>query len=350
MHPEFFRSRLKLIAKAGCTVLPLGEAIRRLYAGDLPRGSVALTFDDGTYDFYKHAYPILNEFNFPVTLYLTTFYSRYNRPVFDVMVSYLLWKRQDASLNLRELTGHDATLQLNTGAARTAVFKQLYDFSERRQLSAEQKDELILRLADLIGANHEEVVRKRILHIMTPDEVSRVAAGGVDIQLHTHRHRTPLDRELFLREINDNRKCIHEMTGSVPTHFCYPSGHYQPPFLAWLREAGVESATTCDPGISTRHSEPLLLPRLVDSSMLSAVEFEGWLAGVSDIIPRHGRLLPAFRPRLTFSRGSTPYDKKGRGQAPRRGPWSRPNLSSLTSRGTPPDTSREDGERWKIVR
>jgi peptidoglycan/xylan/chitin deacetylase (PgdA/CDA1 family) len=286
MHPEFFRSRLKLIEQAGCAVLPLGDAIRRLYAGDLPEGAVALTFDDGTYDFCQHAYPILKEFNFPVTLYLTTFYSHYNRPVFDVMVRYLLWKGQDAPLNLKELTGDALTFQLNTDAARATVFKELYEFSARNRLSAEQKDELIFRLANLVRANYEEVVRKRILHIMTPEEVSRVAAGGVDIQLHTHRHRTPLDRELFLREINDNRKCIQEMTGTVPTHFCYPSGNHQPPFLAWLRESGVESATTCDPAIGTRRSDPLLLPRLVDSSTLSPIEFEGWLAGLSDMIPR----------------------------------------------------------------
>src|SRR3954451_24485649 len=82
MHPEFFRSRLRSIANAGCTVLPLGEAVRLLYAGQLPERSVALTFDDGTYDFYQRAWPILQEFNFPVTLYLTTFYSQFNRPVF----------------------------------------------------------------------------------------------------------------------------------------------------------------------------------------------------------------------------------------------------------------------------
>jgi peptidoglycan/xylan/chitin deacetylase (PgdA/CDA1 family) len=286
MHPEVFRSRLRSIANAGCTVLPLGDAIRRLYAGELPPGSVALTFDDGTNDFYTHAYPTLKEFKVPATLYLTTFYARYNRPVFNVMVSYLLWKRREASLNLQKLTGQDVTFQLKTAAARTTVFKQLFAFTERNKLSAERKDELMVTLAALIGANYDELVRKRILHIMTPEEVGQVAAGGVDVQLHTHRHRTPLDEGLFLRELDDNRRCIEEMTGSRPTHFCYPSGHYEPPFLGWLKEAGVESATTCDPAISTRHSQPLLLPRLVDSSTLSPVEFEGWLAGLSDMIPR----------------------------------------------------------------
>src|SRR5947209_20249744 len=78
MSKEVFRSRLRLIEKSGCNVLPLSEALQRLYAGELPDKSVAITFDDGTYDFYCQAYPLLREFNYPATLYLTTFYSHFN--------------------------------------------------------------------------------------------------------------------------------------------------------------------------------------------------------------------------------------------------------------------------------
>ncbi len=289
LHPEYFRDRLRRIGRCGCTVLPLGEALERLYASDLPERSVALTFDDGTYDFYKHAYPMLKEFGFPATVYLTTFYADYNRPVFDVIVSYILWKRRCAFLNLKELIGENLRFELNSEAARLRATRTLLAFSSRRKLSAEDKDDLVVRLADAVGVDHQEILAKRILHIMTPREIGAVASNGINVQLHTHRHRTPSDRTLFLRELQDNRTRIEALTGLRPTHFCYPSGVYDDAFLPWLRDAGVESATTCDPAIATRSCEPLLLPRLVDSSTLSALEFEGWLTGVADMLPHRAR-------------------------------------------------------------
>jgi hypothetical protein len=95
-----------------------------------------------------------------------------------------------------------------------------------------------------------------------------------------------MDRQLFLREIEDNRNSIHEMTGKIASHFCYPSGVWDRAFLPWLKEAGVKSATTCEFGLASQNSNPLLLPRLVDVSALSPIEFESWLTGVSAALPR----------------------------------------------------------------
>src|SRR5260370_15781515 len=81
MSPEMFRARLATIARTGCAVLPLAEAITRLYANDLPDRSVAITFHDGHFAFQERAFPLLNEFGFSSTLYLTTFYSDYNKPI-----------------------------------------------------------------------------------------------------------------------------------------------------------------------------------------------------------------------------------------------------------------------------
>jgi hypothetical protein len=70
------------------------------------------------------------------------------------------------------------------------------------------------------------------------------------------------------------------MLDRAPKHFCYPSGYWRPEFLPWLKEAGVRSATTGEPGIAERAADPLLLPRVMDSEWVSTIEFEGWLTGL----------------------------------------------------------------------
>jgi peptidoglycan/xylan/chitin deacetylase (PgdA/CDA1 family) len=131
---------------------------------------------------------------------------------------------------------------------------------------------------------------------MNRQEIQQLAESGVDFQLHTHRHRTPLDEELFRREIRDNRAHIALAITGEKKHFCYPSGAYRPEFLPWLASEGIVSATTCDTGLATRHSDPLLLPRLIDTSRRSDLDFEGWVSGVGHFLSTRKRARLAYVP------------------------------------------------------
>jgi peptidoglycan/xylan/chitin deacetylase (PgdA/CDA1 family) len=286
MSPEQFRQRLELLKRSGCAVLPLSEAITRLYENSLPDRSVAITFDDGNFDFQRRAFPLLKEFGFPVTLYLTTFYSQFNKPIFGIFCDYLLWKGRHERLDLTEITGRDSTLELRSLAARDEARRAIESFATKQKLTAEEKNSLAAILAKQLKIDYDALIEKRLFHLLAPDEVKQLASAGADIQLHTHRHRVPLDRELFLREVKDNREGIHAMTGLHATHFCYPSGVHDSRFLPWLQEAGIVSATTCETGFASRRSNPLLLPRFLDSAALSPIEFESWLTGVSAALPR----------------------------------------------------------------
>lgn len=292
MPADVLRMRLQQLQDSRCAVLPLGEAITRLYAGDLPDRAVAITFDDGTADFYQKAFPLIKEFDVPVTLYLTTFYTQYNRPVFDLMVSYLLWKGCSETIDLHPLINHDLKLELHDDVNQNTARIAILEFARNQNLSATEKDELAARLAHAIRVDYDALLEQRIMQNLTPAEVTQLAGNGIDIQLHTHRHRTPKDRDLFIREIEDNRESIQTMTGRHATHFCYPSGVHDALFLPWLNEAGVASATTCDPGFASVHSDRLLLPRVLDNPALAPIEFESWLTGVSAALPRR-RVEPA---------------------------------------------------------
>lgn len=291
MRPDHFRQRMEILKRSNYNVLPLVDALERVRADDLPERSVVLTFDDGFYNFYRHAYPILKDHDFPATLYLTTYYCFYNRPVFDVACAYIIWKGRGRMINGEGLTGQSGMLDLSGELGRASAVREIRAFARRTKLSAEEKDELIATLADRLNVDYDAVLSERILHLLNPAEVVQLAAQGIDVQLHTHRHRTPLERQPFLREIEDNRRAIEKITGSTASHFCYPSGLYDLQFLPWLSESGVASATTCDPGFTTRNTDQLLLPRLVDTSLFSTIEFEGWLSGISSILPRRTPLM-----------------------------------------------------------
>ena len=292
LPPDAFRRRLSVLRRWNCNVLSLADALPRLFTGQLPPRAVCLTFDDGGVDFYASAFPILREFGYPATVYLTTFYCGRREPVFTGGCHYIAWRGRGATVDLGKLTGGpEQRLDLGSAEAQVKAAQVLRRHADEGALSADRRRDLLAAFAAAVGVDFDELVERRLLQIMDPAEVGEVARAGIDIQLHTHRHRTPGDKDLFLKELKDNREAIRELTGTSGSHFCYPSGVCRPEFLPWLEEAGVVSATTTQPGLATRATHPLLLPRFVDTGSVSEVQFEAWLCGAAAVFPAARRLM-----------------------------------------------------------
>jgi peptidoglycan/xylan/chitin deacetylase (PgdA/CDA1 family) len=274
---EHLRHRLEMLQSFDANVIPLSEAIDRLRTSSLPPRSVAITFDDGFYDFYRQALPLLQQFRYPATVYLTTHYSAYRVPVFNLAINYMLWKSQLRSVELPEM-GIPKPMAVRNLGERVKVVRTMLKWTE--SWSTVRRDSAARELAKRWGVDYDELVHNRLLQIMRPEEITESASSGVQMELHTHRHRTPRDKRLFGREILDNRSRIRELTGHEPIHFCYPSGHCAPEFLPWLKELGVKSATTCRRGLAESTSQLLMLPRFLDHADTSVLDFESWLCGV----------------------------------------------------------------------
>jgi peptidoglycan/xylan/chitin deacetylase (PgdA/CDA1 family) len=286
--PKLLRTRLRFLRDHGYAILPLDEACRLLGERRLPPRSVALTFDDATIDFGRAALPVLQEFGAPATLYLSSFYTSVRLPVFSPMLSYVLWKGRDSGADVADACASAAPLPVASQAQRDRAYDAISRHAAGQSLDAVAKDALVARVAAELGVSYDELRSSEVLQLMTPASVADLPHDLISVQLHTHRHRAPREKALFHRELVENACRIREMRGSshALNHFSYPSGEYRGELLPWLREFGVQYATTCVPGIAGPQDEPLLLPRFVDSCRQSVTTFEAWTSGFAAWLPR----------------------------------------------------------------
>lgn len=287
MSGNRFAQRLQVIRRLGLKVLPLDEAVERLYAGSLPHHAVVITVDDGFHAVSTVAAPQLREHGFPATVYVTTYYVENEAPVFRLAVQYMFWKAGPRRLTLDGLPwAADGVVDLADPAQADRALWACIRHGET-QCSEAQRHDICRRLGELLGTPYDEIVRSRMLHLMTPSQLRTLAASGADVQLHTHRYRFPVDdREQAQREIADNRRALGQWIDGERRHFCYPSGLFDPRQFEWLDALGVRSSTTCLPGLNSAATPRHALRRFLDGENIHWLEFEAAVSGFSDLLRR----------------------------------------------------------------
>jgi peptidoglycan/xylan/chitin deacetylase (PgdA/CDA1 family) len=294
MDARVFRQRIEYLVRKRYPILPLGEAVERLRRKELPACATVITFDDGFYSIWKMAVPILREFDLPATIYVTTYYSVNRNPVFRLVVQYMFGKttkdRLDwAGLGLRE-TG---TASFLDAASRHDVAWRIINYAEN-QMNEHERVRLSRELGVRLGVDYAEIVDRRFLSLMTDEEIRQATMAGVDIQLHTHRHRLPVDAASVYCEIAQNREVLGPLIGRKPRHLAYPSGIYAAEHRDPLVRMDVISATTCDKGFNSPETPALALHRFVDANTVPQVVFEAEQSGFASMARRARSLTLRF--------------------------------------------------------
>jgi peptidoglycan/xylan/chitin deacetylase (PgdA/CDA1 family) len=288
VSPQTFEKRLAFLASRGFPILPLGEAIGRLGQGTLPAGATAITFDDALYGTYRRAWPLLRRSSVPVTLYVTTYYVAKRTPVFGLLVEYLFWTTKKPTLDLAGLgLSGDEVVRLTDPTARARALAEIVELGETRATEHE-RGRLARTLAERLDIDYDRVARERLFNLVTAEEIQELAAAGVDVEAHTHRHQFPENEAVVLKELGDNRAELEPLTGRRLEHFCYPSGFWSERHWPWLRAAGFRTATTCEPGFNYSDTPPLALRRFLDGEHISDLEFEAEMCGFKEML-RRGR-------------------------------------------------------------
>ena len=148
---------MEALKRYTCHVLDLRDALDMLQRDALPDRAVVLTFDDGTYDFHRVAWPILKEYGYPATLYLTTYWVTLSRPVVPGIWSYLLWKKRGFVYRAPTFLGDPVQLDLTSDAGVSKGLDRLVSTADAKNLDGMQRDAVTQELAEALGVDYEEI-------------------------------------------------------------------------------------------------------------------------------------------------------------------------------------------------
>lgn len=259
---DWFEEHLKNIWFLNMKTLTNREMLESLDKhGKLPKNSVALTFDDGYYDNYRHAFPLLKKYKMKATLYLNTAYveNEENRAF-----KYLSWKEIEemSSSGVFDIQLHShrhMPIFVNTSFDRVADSNDLLDrdiqhlyggnaqigfpiFGKRGEFSS---------TGVIVPLEAAEKFKNFYENLSTEEKGNKkLIQDFINSELHKDLIFETLDeaKTRVLDDLNKNISLIEEHTGYKPNFFCWPWGHKSPEFIAILKSAGIAGFVTTRKG------------------------------------------------------------------------------------------------------
>jgi peptidoglycan/xylan/chitin deacetylase (PgdA/CDA1 family)/CelD/BcsL family acetyltransferase involved in cellulose biosynthesis len=253
---DAFEAQVRYLARH-YRVVGMSELRRHLESGDSLDTVVGLTFDDGYRDNYEYAFPILQRYGVPATIFLSTGSIDSGEPVWFEQIA------EAVKTTSREFIDVEMDLPrrfwMRTEAERleshSRIFRLLQTLAdgERRHWFAE-----ILRLLGAGGGRRGKM--------LTWDQARAMKAHRIEFGGHTvtHPFLSKLTAEQAVWEVSECKRRIEEELQAEAGFFAYPNGQEED-FAASnkeiLRAAGYRGAVTTIWGLNYRWTDPMELRR-----------------------------------------------------------------------------------------
>ena len=186
-----FAQRMEYLDKHKYPILDLENALQKLEFGGLPKNATVITIDDGWFGTYKIMAPILANHQFPATLYVASYYLEKQTQVFNVAIAYVAWRTKKRTINLSEVDSSlDGKYRLDVHAEHARALKLLNEFAETLD-GSEERQALLRKFCDVLEYDWRFMESNHLIRFMTKEDARELLRMGVDIQMHTHRHKFP---------------------------------------------------------------------------------------------------------------------------------------------------------------
>lgn len=265
LPPDELRSALRVFStrmRPGALAAVVADSTRR-WTG--PR-SLALTFDDGFRDNLTTALPLLEEFDAPATIFVTTgFVDREVLP-YELVLAAVLATRDELAV---ELPGGRRVFPVTTREEKNVAYRELT--AVLKPATHESRQRFLESLAP-----DGSVVAKIQNLFLNWDELARLHAHPlVTIGAHTHTHLALAHQKpgIVRAEMRESRERLASQLGGPVGSFAFPYGNHDETTLALAREAGFKVAVTTRRDVVKPGADPLAVPRCELRRAAAAADF-----------------------------------------------------------------------------
>jgi CelD/BcsL family acetyltransferase involved in cellulose biosynthesis/peptidoglycan/xylan/chitin deacetylase (PgdA/CDA1 family) len=253
-----FERQIRFVA-SHYRVVSLSELVNLLDAGDETGQLVAVTFDDGYQDNCLNAFPVLQRYNVPATIFLTTGSLDSREPLWFERLALAIKTTGREHIDLE--IDLPRRFPLGSQAERLAANASIY--SLLRVLPDEVRRQWLWEILQRLDARDGGERRDRML---TWDQVRLLHQQRIDFGGHTVNHPflSRMAPQGVAWEAAECKRRIESELQAPVEHFAYPSGREED-FGMWntevVRAAGYRSAVTTIWGVNDGTTDRMALRR-----------------------------------------------------------------------------------------
>jgi len=255
LSTEILRSFCGYLKDNNYSVISLRDFIKALREEEDLYKTVVFTVDDGFEGFYHHAYPILREFDYPATVFLTS----------DFIEGKLFfwWNRIEyavAETALNEIDLNDCGIGVLPLTDSKKKEQAVYRITMMcKNLSHEERLSFVDRLASRLEIEYPARPGGKFAPL-TWQEIFEIDGDVIDFFPHTKTHpiMSQVSPEQQLVEVTESKTILEKKLNRTLDIFCYPNGgraDFNEDTIAALRKAGYTAAVTAISGFDSTNEE-----------------------------------------------------------------------------------------------
>lgn len=268
-------------------IISLGRYIEYLQGKtDIPSYPLIFTFDDGYKNNYNLLFPLVKQYQVPVTIFLTTGNVGKCSPGWLNKIEYAIAMTSKSEFALK-VNGAVRNFNLDSLSGKghaCAEVKRILKGINQAKIEA-----TVESLVRELKVDIDNVTDENFISLSWP-EVKEMSQWGVDFASHSESHPilTNTDAERVKVELSVSKEKIENHLGRKSLFFSYPNGDFNQDVKRMAKEAGYICAVTTTYGLDDRKTDAYELRRISINNNFSFLYF------AVNLHPSLGRTLIKF--------------------------------------------------------